>query len=56
MSGKDPDTLQKDQLDRKKILEEFPVMEQDLEKDTEKLHVFETKLTRYTRTAGFPRW
>ena len=46
MSGKDPDTLQKDQLDRKKILEEFPVMEQDLEKDTEKLHVFADKVDK----------
>lgn len=36
LSGKDPETLKEDQLDRKKFLEEFPVMKQDLEEDTEK--------------------
>lgn len=46
LSGKDPDTLQQDQLGRKKFLEEFPVMEQDLEKDTEKLHVFADKVDK----------
>ena len=40
MSVNDPDTLQQDQLDGKRLLEEIAVMKQDLKKDTEKIHAF----------------
>lgn len=40
MSVKAPDTLQQDQLDRKRLLEEIAMMKQALEKDTEKIHAF----------------
>ncbi|XP_060981367.1 apolipoprotein L3-like [Dama dama] len=46
LSGKDPETLKEDQLDRKKFLEEFPVMKQDLEEDTEKIHAFANKVDK----------
>lgn len=46
MSGKDPETLKEDQLDRRKVLEEFPVMKQDLEEDTEKIHAFVDKVAK----------
>ncbi|XP_027397606.1 apolipoprotein L3-like isoform X1 [Bos indicus x Bos taurus] len=40
LSVKAPDTLQQDQLDRKRLLEEIAMMKQALEKDTEKIHAF----------------
>ena len=40
MSAKDPNTVQQDQLDRKRLLEEIAMMKQALEKDTEKIHAF----------------
>ncbi|XDB50573.1 hypothetical protein AB1E18_004136 [Capra hircus] len=46
MSGKDPCTLQQDQLDRKTFLEEFPEMKQDLEEDTEKIRAFADKVDK----------
>uniref|UniRef100_A0A4W2GSZ1 Apolipoprotein L3-like n=1 Tax=Bos indicus x Bos taurus TaxID=30522 RepID=A0A4W2GSZ1_BOBOX len=46
LSAKDPNTVQQDQLDRKKLLEEFPVMKQDLEENTEKIHAFADKIEK----------
>ncbi|KAI4576459.1 hypothetical protein MJT46_002294 [Ovis ammon polii x Ovis aries] len=46
LSGKDPCTLQQDQLDRKTFLEEFPEVKQDLEEDTEKIRAFADKVDK----------
>nr|XP_014334442.1 PREDICTED: apolipoprotein L3 [Bos mutus] len=46
LSAKDPNTVQQDQLDRKRLLEEIAVMKQDLKKNTEKLHAFADKVDK----------